>query len=406
MTEEIEPAPSSGPVREPGTTPQPVVESGAGSSSDAMSAASSGETSGAISGAARIERSLFGVPGQPVSRNHPFYLGFVGAIGVLVALALAEVLSNLASVLTLIAAALFIALGLDPAVQFLVHRGLKRGYAVAVVFLGVLLLFTGFIASVIPPLVDQGTELANQLPELIERLGRLRFIRDLDEQYGIVTKAVDKLQDANTVLGIFGGVLGAGRAVVSGVFSAFTVLVLSLYFLASLRVMTEAAYRLVPSSRRQRIRLLSDEIIRRVGGYVAGQVGVATINAILTYVLVSVLGLPYALLLAMTVGLFGLIPLIGATIGALIVILVALFDSFSSAIIVTIYYVLYQQVENYYIAPRIMSRTVAVPGAVAVIAALAGGALLGVLGALIAIPMAAGILLIVKEVIEPRMDRH
>jgi predicted PurR-regulated permease PerM len=348
----------------------------------------------------------FGLPGLPVSRNHPFYLGLVGAFGVLVALGIAEVLASLASVLTLMAAALFIALGLDPLVQVLQRRGLSRGGAVAVVFLGVLLVFVGFIASVVPPLITQGTELINQLPLLVERLGGLRFLRDLDEEYGIISNLSDKLQDSGTVFDIFGGVLGAGVAVVSGVFSAFTVLVLTLYFLASLRSMTEAAYRLVPSSRRDRVRLLSDEIIRRVGGYVAGQVGVATINGVLTYILVTILGLPYGLVLAITVALFGLIPLIGATIGALVVILVALFDSLTTGIIVTVYYVIYQQVENYYIAPRIMSRTVAVPGAVAVIAALAGGTLLGVLGALIAIPIAAGVLLIVKEVVEPRMDRH
>ena len=205
-------------------------------------------------------------------------------------------------------------------------------------------------------------------------------------------------------MGLFGGVLGAGKAVVSGTFSAFTVLVLTLYFLASLRSITEACYRLVPASRRDRVRLLSDEIMRRVGGYVAGQIGVASINGVCTYILVTALGLPYGLVLAITVAGFGLIPLVGATIGALVVILVALFDSWQTGLGVTLYYLFYQQLENYVIAPRIMARTVSVPGAVAVIAALAGGALLGVLGALIAIPIAAGILLVIQEVVMPRQE--
>ncbi len=352
----------------------------------------------------------FGVPGLPVSRQHPFYVGFVGALGVLCAIALFRVLGNLASVFVLIVAALFIALGLDPLVGWLQRRGLSRGGAVAAVFLGVVAVFVGFVASVVPPLVEQGTQLANSLPDYVDGLLQLQWFQSLDEQYGIVSNLSSRIQSqlsqGTFVLDLFGGVLGAGVAVVSSLFSAFTVLVLTLYFLASLRTMTEAAYRLVPASRRERVRLLTDEIIRRVGGYVLGQVGVATINAVLTYVLVTVLDLPYGLVLAITVGLFGLIPLVGATIGAVVVVLVGLFDSLTTGIVITVYYVVYQQVENYVIAPRIMSRTVAVPGAVAVIAALAGGSLLGVLGALIAIPFAAGILLLVNEVLVPRQERH
>jgi predicted PurR-regulated permease PerM len=208
------------------------------------------------------------------------------------------------------------------------------------------------------------------------------------------------------VVQLFGGVFGAGKAVLSGFFSTFTVLVLTLYLLASLRSTKEAFYRLVPRSRRPRVRLLGDEIIKRIGGYVAGQVGVASINGICTLILLTVLQLPYSVVLAFTVALFGLIPLVGATIGAVIVVLVALFQSWQYGVIVAVYYLVYQQLENYVIAPRVMARTVAVPGSVAVVAALAGGTLLGVLGALIAIPIAAAILLVVKEVVLPRQEAH
>ncbi|HEX8496463.1 MAG TPA: AI-2E family transporter, partial [Actinomycetales bacterium] len=200
----------------------------------------------------------------------------------------------------------------------------------------------------------------------------------------------------------FGGVVGAGKAVVSGLFSAFTVLVLTLYFLASLPRVKAAGYRAVPFSRRQRVTYLSEEISRRVGGYFIGQLAVATINGLCSYLLMVVLGIPYAAVLAVLVGLLGLIPMVGATIGAILVLVVALFTSTSDAIVVGIYYVIYQQVENYVIAPRVMSKTVAVPGAVTVIAALVGGSLLGVLGALMAIPAAAGLLLIYQEVLLPR----
>ena len=350
----------------------------------------------------------FGTPGRPISRAHPFYLGFVGALGVLLAIGLSRVLLQLSQVLTLLVVALFLALGLDPVVRFLQRHGLSRTRSVSLVFLGVIVAFIGFVAAVVPPVVSQASDLAAQAPELLQSLLRSSLVRSLDAQYGIVTKASDELQsrlaDGNLIAQLFGGVLGAGKAVVSGFFSAFTVLVLTLYFLASLRTITETCYRLVPATRRDRVRLLGDEIIRRFGGYVAGQISVATINGVATFVLLTVLRLPYSLVLALTVAIFGLIPLVGATIGAVVVVLVALFQSWQLGLVVTVYYVIYQQLENYVISPRVMSRSVSVPGAVAMIAALAGATLLGVVGALLAIPVAAGILLIVNEVWMPRQE--
>ncbi len=162
----------------------------------------------------------------------------------------------------------------------------------------------------------------------------------------------------------------------------------------------------MPASRRDRVRTLGDEITRRVGGYVIGQIAVASTNAICTYILLRILGLPYPEALAVLVGFLGLIPMVGATLGAIVVVLVALFSSVTTAIVAAIYYVIYQQIENYVIAPRVMKRTIAVPGAVTVIAALAGGSLLGVIGALMAIPTAAGLILIYQEVLVPRQEQH
>ncbi len=351
----------------------------------------------------------FGEPGRPISRGHPFYLGFVGAAGVLLAWGLVQVIIRLSQVLTLVAVALFLAMGLDPLVRALQRRGLRRRWAVALVFLGVIAVFVAFFAAVAPPVVSQAAELAQAAPDQVQALLRSSLVRRLNDQYDIVTKLSDELQkrlsSGETVASLFGGVLGAGKALISGFLSAVTVLVLTLYFLTSLRTITEACYRLVPASRRERVRLLGDEIIHRIGGYVGGQITVASINAVCTFILLKILGLPYAVVLAIVVGILGLIPLIGATLGALIVVLVALFTSWQYAVIVAVYYLIYQHVENYVIAPRVMARTVAVPGAVALIAALAGGALLGIIGALVAIPIAAGVLLIVKEVLVPRQER-
>jgi predicted PurR-regulated permease PerM len=352
----------------------------------------------------------FGVPGMPVNRGHPFYVGFMGATGVLTAYWLLGMLGQLSSVLTLLIVALFLALGLEPVVASLERQGMARGAAVAVVFVGVIALFIGFVSAVAPTLVTQGTELTKAAPDLVNSFTNSALIRSLDQKYGLISSVTAQVQqrlaNGQTVVQLFGGVFGAGAAVVSGAFSAFTVLVLTLYFTASLRSMTETAYRLVPASRRPRVQLLADEIMRRIGGYIAGQVAVASINGVFTFIGLTVLKLPYAAVLAITVALFGLIPLVGASLGAVIVVLVGLFHSWQYAVIILIYYVIYQQVENYAIAPRIMARTVSVPGAVAVVAALAGGALLGVVGALIAIPVAAGVLLIVQEVFVPRQAEH
>jgi predicted PurR-regulated permease PerM len=350
----------------------------------------------------------FGRPGTPLNRSGPFYLGFVGGIGVLLAYHLLGLLTRVSQVLTLVGVAAFLAIGLDPVVRWLVGRGLRRSRAVAIVFVGVLAVFGIFAGAALPALVTQGGELARQLPDQVDSLTRSQIFRRLDEDYGVVTKASEQLRNrlsnGDTVLQVFGGLLGAGRAVISGFVSTITVLVLTLYFMASLHTISEAGYRLVPSSRRERVRLLGDEIVKRIGGYVAGQVAVAAINGALTYLIALLVGLPYPLVLAMAVALLGVIPLVGATLGAIIVVLVGMFDSWQVGLGLLIYYLVYQQVENYVIAPRIMARTVAVPGAVALIAALAGAALLGILGALIAIPVAAGILLLIQEVVIPRQE--
>ena len=355
------------------------------------------------------DTSRFGRPGREFNRNHPFYLGFVGAFGVLAAYGLWQVLGALSQVITLLVVSLFLALGLEPLVLWLEKRGLPRPAAIATVFAAVILLVGGFVSAIVPIIVGQATDLATQVPESIEDVQRAQWFMDLDARFDVVSRLTSEIEarasSGETVTALFGGVFGAGAAVLSGFFSTFTVLVLTLYFLASLRSTRAAAYRLVPRSRRRRVELLGDEISRRIGGYVIGQIAIATLNAVASYVVLLVVGVDYALVLAVTVGIFGLIPLVGATIGAVIVVVVALFGSVTDAVVMAAYYVAYQQIENYVIAPRVMQRAVAVPGAVAIVAALAGGSLLGILGALIAIPLAAGVLLVVQEVLIPRQER-
>jgi predicted PurR-regulated permease PerM len=312
--------------------------------------------------------------------------------------------------LTLVVVAFFLALTLNPLVEFLTRHGLRRGGAVAVVFAGVVAVFTLLGLVVVPPVITQGTDLAQKAPDYLDQILGSSFVKDLDQHYDVVDKIQTefnkRISDGTFVGQVFGGVLGVGAAVIGGIFQAFTVLVLTLFLLASLPRVKQGAYAIVPASRRPRVESLSEEIMRRTGSYAIGQVAVATINAVCSWIMMMIVGIPYAAVLAVAVGFLGLIPMVGATIGAAVVCLVAVFDEPKKAIIALIYYVVYQQLENYVVAPKIMQRTVSVPGAVTVVAALAGGTLLGVLGALLAIPVAAGLLLLYEEVLLPRQRRH
>ncbi|MEO7420939.1 MAG: AI-2E family transporter [Ornithinibacter sp.] len=353
---------------------------------------------------------LYGTLGKPLNRHSPFYLGFFGATGALLAIGLWGLVGRLTTTLTILVVAFFLTLTLGPIVDLLVTRGMRRGLAVLTVFLGLLVVFGLIGALVIPPVVLQGSQLASQTPGYVQDVLNSRWLNRIDQNYDVLDKvrseAMSRLSDQQFIEGVLGGILGAGRLLISGVFQFFTVLVLTLYFLSSLPRIKQAAYAAVPATRRPRVISLSEEIMRRVGSYAIGQVMIASLNAALSYVLMSILGIPYAAVLAVTVGLLGLIPMIGATLGAAGVVLVAFFHDPRSAVIAITYYVIYQQLENYVVAPRVMQRTVSVPGPVTVVAALAGGALLGVLGALLAIPVAAGLILLYEEVLVPRQRAH
>ncbi len=190
-------------------------------------------------------------------------------------------------------------------------------------------------------------------------------------------------------------------------FNGFIVIVLTLYFLASLETTKSALYQLAPASRRDRVARLGDRMMRSVGGYVSGAFIVAMCAGISSLIFLFVVGLgQYAVALAFVVALLDVIPMIGATIGAVIVTAIAFATDVKIGIACAIFYVIYQQVENYVIYPRVMSKSVDVPGAVTVIAALIGAALLGVVGALLAIPTAAAILMLTREVWVRRQDQR
>lgn len=339
----------------------------------------------------------------------PFMFGFFGALGVLVAWWLAQNVGRLSSVITFVVIAIFLTLALNPIVESLTRRGMNRPSGVFTVFLGLVVVLGLFGWLVMPTIVSETSTLIERTPRYLEDLSTQDWVVRLDAEYDVSsrveTEIANRLQDSTFISTIFGGVLGAAGALAGGLIGAFTALVLTLYFLAALPTVKDAAYKIVPLSRRARVIGLAEEIMRRVGGYALGQVVVATINGTCSWIMMQILGVPYAIVLAVLVGILGLIPLVGATLGAIIVGLVALSQGWVIALAVGIYYLVYQQFENYVIVPRIMARTVSVPGAVTVVAVLAGGTLMGVLGALVAIPVAAGLLLLYNEVVVPRQNR-
>ena len=350
-----------------------------------------------------------GEQGVPLDRAHPFYFGFLAATGAVIAITLLRAFANASQVFVLIIISLFFAAGLNPAVEFFQRRGLKRTGAVACV-VGIVLAFVGvFSAVVIPPVVHQLNLLLKDAPTLIANLKNNPTLDSLNVKYGIIDTIQKKVNagvhDGQFVVGAFGGVIGVGKAVLSGAVATLTILILTLYFLASLPSVTQAAYRFVPLSRRDRVSRISDAIIKRVGAFVSGQASVAVIAGIFALVLSLALGLPYASAISLLVFLCGLIPLIGHILGCAAFTIVALTKSPTDAIIVFVCYVIYIQLENYFILPRIMRRSLSMPGLVAIIAALVGVSLLGVIGGLLAVPIAAAILLIVDEVVFPKAER-
>ncbi|QNO38906.1 AI-2E family transporter [Protaetiibacter sp. SSC-01] len=348
--------------------------------------------------------------------QNAFRLGLFGGLGVLVAVLIGTGIGNLATILTYVGAALFLALGVDPAVSFLEKHKVPRPLAIVTVLTLILAVFAGFIFAIIPVIADQVGNLITQVPKLVEAIGDQKALEEWWATYVNWIEYDDALKNVQdwftgNLEAITSGVLNTVFTVVGGVFGGLIVLILMLYFVASLGGIKRAIYQLVPASKREKFIDISEQISSSVGRYVVGQVALGACNGVLTFLFLTVLGgilgdpIEYAALLAFIAFLFSLVPLVGTITGSVIITLaVWLFDGPPAVIVVGIWYLVYMQVEAYVLSPNIMNRAVKVPGVVVVIAALAGGTLLGILGALVAIPVAASILIIVKQVIIPRQN--
>jgi predicted PurR-regulated permease PerM len=351
----------------------------------------------------------FGAAGAPIDRGHPFYFGFLATVGALTAFVLMRALASASQVFVLILVALFLATGLNPAVEAIRRRGLSRSGAVAVIFVAVVLFVLLFAALLVPPLISQGTHLIEIAPSLLESLKNNATIANFNDHYGVIDTLQKKLSsvtsDGTLLITAFGGVIGVGKSVLSGTFTALTIIVLTLYFITSLPQATELGLKLVPASRRTRVAALTEAIIARVGAFVGSQILVSFFAAIFMTLLAVILGLPSPAAIGIIIFICGLVPLIGHFIGAGIYTIIALTQSVTIGLAAFIGYVVYVQVENYIITPKIMKRTLNVPGAVTIISALIGTSLLGLVGGLLAVPVAASIILILEEVVFPRAEK-
>ena len=348
------------------------------------------------------------------SRNNKlangFQFGLLAGLGALSAIEMENAFATVASIVTYVALAIFIALGLDPLVGFIQQKlNVKRTISILIVVGVLLLVLAGIIWQLLPIVLAQAATFVSSAPTALDSIRNLELVTTLDAQFnGAIGHAIDSgvkfLSNTENWPAMLGGVVQVGLSVFNGFFGAVIVITLSLYFMSSLDRFMGYIYTLVPASKRTTFKSLAEQIAHSVGRYVMGQVSIALINATCGFIVMTIAGVPFSLVLACIAFGLALVPLVGSISGAALVTLVAFAHEPNSAIWVGIYYLVYMQVESYLISPRIMSKAVAVPSGVIVVAALIGGALLGVLGALVAIPVAASIILVVRQVWIPRQE--
>ena len=341
--------------------------------------------------------------------DRPFVFGFLVTLGALAAILLGLALSNLSTVIIYIALALFAALGLDPAVRFLERRGLGRGWSVVIVLFGLIVILALILWMVIPVVVEQITAFVKSVPDLIGEFTGSDIYATLEAQFGdqfedLVADIQGFLTNPANIAAIGGGALQVGASIANAISGMVIVLVLIIYFVATLPGMKTAMLRLVPARDRRNTEIITTQITDSVGGYVMGMVTLAFFNALVVLLLYTVMALPFPLLLAVVAFLITLIPLVGSLIFWVIGTGIALFANPVLALVFAVIYLVYMQLESYFLTPRVMNRAISIPGSLVVIGALVGGTLLGLLGALVAVPVTASILIILKKVWIPRQD--
>jgi predicted PurR-regulated permease PerM len=314
-------------------------------------------------------------------------------------LALMYLLVQIRSTLLLLGIAIFLAVALGPAVDFFARGRLPRATAILVVYLLLAGVVGGVLALVVPPVVNGATGLSRDIPNYIDDLRNNKTIREFDNKYDITSKLQEEARKLPDKLGDAAGALQSiAASVFNAAFQLLTILTMTFFLLLDGKRIANFLITRFGRHREERLRGIAERIYKSTSGYVGGALTITSINGILTFVVLTILGVPFAVPLAVLMSFFGLIPLVGATIGGVIILLVTLFTDFPSAtIIYGIFLIFYQQFENNVLQPFIFKRTVNVPPLAVIVAILAGSSILGVVGALVAIPIAAALQIVIKE---------
>jgi predicted PurR-regulated permease PerM len=365
--------------------------------------------SGAGDEPARGEGSDEQTAAVPVAERVPLALVFrwavVGTAGVLVVLLVAYAFYAARGIIVLVLIGLFVAVSLDPAVRWLVRRGLRRSLAVAVVVLVLVALFSGFLWSIVPPVVEQGGRLFGDLPGYLSRLSdRSRAVREIADRYHLTQRLTSLVADLPGRLA--GGAVGYLQRFLGTLASTLTVLVLATYFMADMPRLQRGLVGLFPPRRRARVGEIADVVVDKVGAYMIGNILISLFAGVASLICLELVGVPFALPLAVAVAIADLIPMIGATLGAVICVVVSVFTVgiWPRSVIVLLFFVAYQQLENYLIAPRVMRNTVDLPAVAVLLAALIGGTMLGIVGAVMAIPIAASVRVVMSPMVATMDD--
>lgn len=343
--------------------------------------------------------------GRPFDRRSPFIMGFAATMGALLAIALGAMVYSIRNTLVLVFLALFIAVGLEPAVAFFTRKHVRRSLAVLIVVATAALVVAAFVWSAVSPIETEINQLSKKVPKWRSEIGSGKgtighLAKELHLSYYISGAGSGKLTS-----GLASSAVGAGEEVLTAISSFLVVTVLTIYFLAALPSIKRFTTHMVPESRRQRFGLLLDEVLAGVGGYLLGNIFTSIVAGLGTFLWAIIIGIPYAILLALLVAFFDLIPVVGSTVAGIIVSLVALSVSLPAAVATGIFYVAYRFIEDYLLVPRVMRHAVHVSPVVTVLAVILGGAMLGIIGALVAIPIAAGIKLVLEQSLFPRLDK-
>ncbi len=346
----------------------------------------------------------------PAVRERPFLYGYLVALGAIGAVATGFMVYGLRSILFSVFFAMFATVGLDPLIRWFQRRGMKRAWAIVTVILLIVALLVAIIGGVVPLIVQQIAFLADAVPKEVATLRSEGWFETVNESTNglagqLATWIATQVKDPQTWATIGNGLLGIGLSVLNALTTGFFIAILTIYFIASYDATKQAAYRLVRRSHRARFEGYAERILQNFGKYLSGMVILAFCNSVFSLILLLATGVPGAFLIALAAFFITLIPLIGTVLTTAVMSVLAFIHSPVSGVVVLVLMLVYMQVEAYILTPRVMGKAVQIPGSVVLISALAGSTLFGLPGALVAIPISAGVILIIKEVVMPRKER-